>query len=119
MSHAGARADLSWHADDQHLSPSPDSRPMTLGTPELVGRAPILEAVVRRASQGRSTVLTGPTGIGRSRLLVEVATRLERTGIRVVRLTATASASSVPFGVFLGLLDRMTILRIGAEEALG
>jgi DNA-binding CsgD family transcriptional regulator len=92
---------------------------MTLSTPELVGRAQILEAVVRRASEGRSTVLTGPTGIGRSRLLVEAATRLERGGTRVIRLTATASASSVPFGLFLGLLDRTTILRIGAEEALG
>jgi tetratricopeptide (TPR) repeat protein len=92
---------------------------MTLSTPELVGRTPVLDAVVRRASEGRSTVLTGPTGIGRTRLLVEAASRLERSGVRVIRLTATASASSVPFGVFLGLLDRATILRIGAEEALG
>jgi DNA-binding NarL/FixJ family response regulator len=92
---------------------------MTLSNPEFVGRAPILDLVVERAARGRSTVLTGPTGIGRSRLLAEVAARLERTGCRVVRLTATASASSVPFGVFLGLLDRATMLRIGAEDALG
>lgn len=92
---------------------------MTLSTPELVGRTTVLDTVVRRAAEGRSTVLTGPTGIGRTRLLAETASRLERAGLRVVRLTATASASSVPFGVFLGLLDRSTILRIGAEESLG
>ncbi|GAA2749753.1 helix-turn-helix transcriptional regulator [Amnibacterium kyonggiense] len=92
---------------------------MTLSTPELVGRTPVLEQVVRRAHRGASTVLTGPVGIGRSRLLAEAAVRLERTGRRVLRLTATASASSVPFGVLLGLLDRPTILRIGAEDALG
>jgi DNA-binding CsgD family transcriptional regulator len=92
---------------------------MTITSPELVGRAPTLDTVVRRARQGRSTVLIGPPGIGRTRMLTEVGARLERAGTRVIRLTATASASSVPFGVFLGLLDRPTIVRIGAEEALG
>lgn len=92
---------------------------MSLSSPELIGRAPILDTVVRRAHDGRSTVVTGPVGIGRSRLLAEVAARLERGGSRVLRLTATASASSVPFGLLLGLLDRPTILRIGAEDALG
>jgi DNA-binding CsgD family transcriptional regulator len=92
---------------------------MTLSTPELIGRAPILDSVVQRARRGRSVVLVGPVGIGRSRLLSEVATRLDDLGTRIIRLTATASASSVPFGIFLGLLDRTTILRIGAEDALG
>ena len=92
---------------------------MTLSTPEFVGRAPILDTVVQRAVQGGSAVLTGPVGIGRSRFLSEVATRLDHSGARVIRITATASASSVPFGVLLGLLDRQTILRIGAEDALG
>jgi DNA-binding NarL/FixJ family response regulator len=92
---------------------------MTLSTREFVGRKTVLDTVIRRAMEGRSTVLAGPTGIGRSRLLVEAAARLERAGSRIVRLTATASASSVPFGIFLGLLDRTTILRIGAEDALG
>ncbi|GAA4753589.1 LuxR family transcriptional regulator [Amnibacterium soli] len=92
---------------------------MSLSTTALVGRTSVLDAVVNRAAEGRSTVLSGPTGVGRTRLLGEAAARLERSGVRVVRLTATASASSVPFGVFLGLLDHATIVRIGAEEALG
>jgi DNA-binding CsgD family transcriptional regulator len=92
---------------------------MTVAGPQLVGREPILDTVLGLAAQGRSCVLVGPPGIGRSRLLSEAAARLQRSGIRVVRLTATASASSVPFGIFLGLLDRATILRIGAEDALG
>lgn len=92
---------------------------MTITTPAFVGREPVLDGIVRRAAEGRSSVLVGPPGIGRSRMLSEAAVRLERAGTRVVRLTATASASSVPFGLFLGLLDRTTILRIGAEDALG
>ncbi|MBW4042740.1 MAG: AAA family ATPase [Acidobacteria bacterium] len=92
---------------------------MTLGIPEFVGRTSTLDSVVHRAARGGSVMLVGPVGIGRSRLLGEVATRLETAGTRVIRLTATASAASVPFGILLGLLDRPTIVRIGAEDALG
>ncbi|MGN6189693.1 MAG: hypothetical protein ACTHOE_12410, partial [Conexibacter sp.] len=79
---------------------------MSLSGPALVGRTSALDTVVRRAEHGRSSIVTGPTGIGRSRLLVEAGVRLERAGRRVLRATATASAASVPFGVLLGFLDR-------------
>ncbi|WP_375387206.1 LuxR C-terminal-related transcriptional regulator [uncultured Amnibacterium sp.] len=87
--------------------------------PRFVGRSAVLETVVRHAATGRSTIVTGPPGSGRSRLLAEAAARLDEQGLRVERLIATASASTVPYGVFLGLLDRPTILRVGAADPLG
>ncbi|RIX26632.1 helix-turn-helix transcriptional regulator [Amnibacterium setariae] len=93
--------------------------PGTPGDPAFIGRTALLDAVVTRALGAGSSVLTGPPGTGRSRLLHEVGLRLEHHGIEPIRLRTTASASSVPFGVLLGLLDRPTLLRVGAEDALG
>jgi DNA-binding CsgD family transcriptional regulator len=49
-------------------------------------------------------VVTGPAGIGKTRLLDEVAERAERSGHDVVRVRATASAASVPLAAVQALL---------------
>ena len=73
---------------------SDNGRPMLSSPPRFVGRTAVLESVLRRAGSGRSVLVSGPTGIGRSRLLAETATRLEHQGLRVERLTATGSGST-------------------------
>ncbi len=49
-------------------------------------------------------MLVGAAGVGKSRLLAEVAATLEGDGRRVVSVGATTSLSAVPFGVFAGVL---------------
>lgn len=55
-------------------------------------------------SDDRGAVLIGDAGLGKSRLLEEVAARAELDGHRVVRVAGTQSLRSVPFGAFAGVL---------------
>lgn len=62
------------------------------------------DELARIDSEPKSGVLlVGDAGVGKSRLLAELATR-ESEGRRVVRVSATRSLASVPFGAFAGIL---------------
>jgi len=58
----------------------------------------------------QGVVLAGEAGVGKSRMLAELAALEERAGRRVVRVVATHSLTGVPFGAFAGVLA-------GAPEA--
>ncbi|MBX3314072.1 MAG: AAA family ATPase [Actinobacteria bacterium] len=71
---------------------------------ELVGRAELVRGLVDRADRGGGFVLTGPAGVGKSRVLHEVATRLASGDVHVAEVFATRAARTVPFSPFLGVL---------------
>lgn len=83
---------------------------MDEGTPEpewpLVGRAEELQlldaALFGRAP--RAVVLSGPPGVGKSRLLLELCRRAGDHGWTVERVTATRSTGSISFGPLAHLL---------------
>jgi DNA-binding CsgD family transcriptional regulator len=74
----------------------------------LVCRDDELARIDNLTNQG--VVLAGEAGVGKSRMLAELTAREERAGRRVVRVVATRSLTSVPFGAFAGVLA-------GAPEA--
>ena len=55
-------------------------------------------------SSARAVVIGGPAGVGKTRLIAEVASRATGAGAFVARVTATRSASSIPFGALAPLL---------------
>lgn len=70
----------------------------------IVGRVLVLTEAMERLDEHHGVVFAGPAGVGKTRLLREVAERVERGGTRIVSLQATASTASIPFGVFLSVL---------------
>lgn len=71
----------------------------------LVGRAE--ELALPRTALGAATsgaVLSGPAGVGKTRLAAELAAAAEAQGWRVVRAAATRSMSTIAFGAVLHLL---------------
>ncbi len=67
----------------------------------LTGRDEEHARLVAALRAGRSVVVTGPAGVGKSRLAAEAASA---DGARVVAVTGTATAAEVPFGAFGPLL---------------
>jgi DNA-binding CsgD family transcriptional regulator len=102
---------------------SPARTPHVTGTPEglvpFIGRRALLRAAGLRLDAGRGTVLTGPSGIGKSRTLQAIAEAAERGGLRVATLLASRASAAVPFGAFLGLLPAEALERAHREEPLG
>ena len=79
--------------------------------PDLVGAWPFIgrtDAIARvlasLGSSSRAVVLTGPAGTGKTRLLSEVLRVTGRGGAAVAHVTATRSASAIPFGALASLL---------------
>lgn len=65
----------------------------------FVGREDELADLERRAAAGRAgVVLTGPPGIGKTRLAVEHLRRAGRSGRRTVRVAGTTAAAQIPLG---------------------
>jgi DNA-binding CsgD family transcriptional regulator len=70
----------------------------------LVGRASALDLACAALAGGSDVLVTGPLGVGRTRLAEEVLARAEARGDRVVRLTVTRAAATIPFGAATPLL---------------
>jgi DNA-binding CsgD family transcriptional regulator len=70
----------------------------------LVGRDPALRLAGAALAGGSGVLVTGPLGAGRTRLAEEVLDQAERNGYRVVRLTVTRAAATIPFGAAAPLL---------------
>src|SRR5215213_4110721 len=84
-------------------------RQMALAT-HLVGRTPELSSVDRLLAQvggGRSAALelVGEPGIGKTRLLAELAARADARGYLVVTGSASELERDLPFWVFVDALD--------------
>jgi DNA-binding CsgD family transcriptional regulator len=58
----------------------------------------IYDSVTSR--DGSGIVLSGPAGVGKTRLAREAAVRAQRHGHRIHTISATASAQSIPLGAF-------------------
>lgn len=72
---------------------------------EPKGRRTEIDRVVARVSGGRSVVVTGDLGVGKTTLLKHVATELRAGETIVPAITATAAASGIPFGALAGFID--------------
>jgi DNA-binding CsgD family transcriptional regulator len=72
----------------------------------LAGRAGELGGLRERLSRPdtRGLVIAGPAGVGKTRLALEGLTLAERAGCATLRVTATRSASGLPFGALAPLL---------------
>jgi predicted ATPase/DNA-binding SARP family transcriptional activator len=75
----------------------PNNLPCPLST--FVGRKSLVDTLQRRLRETRLLTLTGPAGIGKSRLAVELAARVfgdHRDGVFLVELASLAKAAMVP-----------------------
>ena len=63
----------------------------------------LMEAAIRG---GRGVVIVGDAGVGKSRVLLELCSRLEDSDVTVHRVAATTSLSTVPYGAFASALSR-------------
>jgi predicted ATPase len=104
----------------------------TASTPPLVGRAreaAVLTEALEALADGISpvAVLTGEPGIGKTRLLEELAVEGERRGHLVLAARAAEVERELPFGVVIDALDpylasldrrRVERLAIGRQDEL-
>ncbi|HEX4101965.1 MAG TPA: AAA family ATPase [Pseudonocardiaceae bacterium] len=97
----------------------------------LVGRAPEFERICRLLTRGRAggVLLTGPAGVGKTRLALACVEYAEKAGLATTRVTATRAASGLPFGALASLLppapdelaqkdDRFNLLRKSAAALI-
>lgn len=87
-----------------------EPHPPPLFHPRLRGREQAMRALFgaidsSRLGQGGLVVLSGPSGIGKTRILNEVATHCARSGIPFIWARVSAVAGSAPFAAFRPLLD--------------
>ncbi len=76
------------------------SAPLTGREPQLLRLRQALEQTQR--GRGLSMLITGPTGMGRSRLLLEIGTAAKLQGVRTVR--ANAEEHARPYGTVQALI---------------
>lgn len=87
----------------------------------LVGRKAALDQAVELIESSRGVALLGPAGVGKSRLLHELADGVG-AGWTVVNTVASVSTRSVPFSAFVDLLpggptpDRLVMLGAARED---
>lgn len=81
---------------------------------DLIGRRPELDAIAERIEMaargtGSSIMVTGPAGVGKSRLLAEVGATATRNGAVVLRATAERGPALRPHDLILQLLTGAVI----------
>lgn len=70
----------------------------------LIGREAALGQLIGLVEEGTGVAILGPAGVGKSRLLHEVADRVRSAGMDVVSVVASVSTSTIPFAPFAELL---------------
>lgn len=91
--------------------------------PALVGREVELvraRAALRRAAEDRpaAILVTGPAGIGKTRLCEELAEQAAADGWWVLRSAATAESAVVPYGPLVEALEATVLQRPALADAL-
>jgi DNA-binding CsgD family transcriptional regulator/energy-coupling factor transporter ATP-binding protein EcfA2 len=80
-------------------------RPYDAGMFEPRGRDDETRRIVARLAAGRSVIVHGEMGIGKTALLRHVAGVLRRDETLVTTIRANAAARSIPFGALTGFID--------------
>jgi DNA-binding CsgD family transcriptional regulator len=104
---------------------SADRRPvpaaLSAGWP-LTGRHKELDAVEAALAGGvvAAIIISGPPGVGKTRMVAEALERARASGVATERVTATSSAAAIPLGAFAflefdGGIDRLGLLRSAAD----
>src|SRR5207248_8536994 len=115
----GGRRDLAALAR-RRIESAPVLRPLPATLTEIIGRAGDIASVTTLLERSRLVTLTGPGGVGKTRLAVEVATILEETcrgGAVFVDLTAVSDRAAVETA-FATALDPATAARGAARDSL-
>lgn len=73
----------------------------------LVGRDVELETLLDADAGWSGAIITGPSGIGKTRLLRTALLHFDDAGTSVTSVSATESASSIPFGAFAHVLPKL------------
>ena len=100
------------------MDPVPEAAPATI---PLVGRDSVLrqlDACVESAIQGRADkmlLVTGEPGIGKSRMLDELAARVRATGGRVLRGRAFEAEMVRPYGAWIDALRSVAIADVAGS----
>lgn len=82
---------------------------------QLVGREALLAELLRvaeraRAGEAQRVVLTGPAGVGKTRVLDELEARLRLRGARVVRVSVQPAMRDVRFAALVDLIRALSAL---------
>lgn len=70
----------------------------------FVGRVDELDRLTELIAQGAPVVVVGAPGVGKSRLVAEVADRAEAAGTVVTRILASEATRAIPYGALAPLL---------------
>lgn len=102
-------------------TPSPDLGPLH---PDLVGREQEFAALLSawraaRKKPGRHVHITSPAGLGKTRLLRDLAVRLSAVGGRVCAVRANAGERNVPWGLAADLASALAALAGAAAVSPG
>jgi predicted ATPase/DNA-binding SARP family transcriptional activator len=99
---------------DPPATPEPPASPAPLSS--FVGRDGDLTGVRERLLEHRLVTLTGPGGIGKTRLAAEAAAALDGTPVHTVELGRVTTSGDVPFAVLDAVVRRERTLTRGAAE---
>ena len=118
---AGNRRELAEIAQQYRgVIPRRVGRPLPSHLTVLIGRDNDIDAIADRLEGCRLLTLTGPAGVGKTRLALEVAARVGRVfdgGAVFIDLTAAADEATVA-AAFVGALDATTDASQGTREGL-
>lgn len=101
--------------------PDPQQAAESEGAPPFVGRESLLEHLGERltraaAGNGRMILLSGEAGVGKSRLVAEVAAEAQRRGCEVLWGGSGAQANRLVYGPFAVALESHVANRSDAER---
>lgn len=90
--------------------------------PVLIGRAPVLAALERLAEQawagrGRTALITGEAGIGKSRVVAEMKARVRQRGMTTLEGHCFEPDRILPYGPLLDLLRSLLASRLAEDLA--
>ena len=82
----------------------------------LLGRHALVEACLDDVAAGRSVVLEGESGLGKTALVETLAARLEDLGAPVFRVTGADGASGVALAPFAAVLSELELPSMGTLD---
>ncbi len=105
---------------DPTSTPSMSTRPVPKPASErLFGRERLLRDVVEALASGRSVLLRGPAGVGKTRLAAEVVSTPGVAGRRVDRIMGSTGLADVALGTLGALATDIGAARVPRSELVG